>query len=189
MSNLVYIILTVVLIVIIIIFSNYNKMIKLINRVKKSKANIEIILNKRFDLIPNLVECVKSYSKHEKETLNDIVSLRSRYKDEKNMSIKKAEEMNNELTRYLITIESYPELKANENFLSLQNELRSIEDELSNVRIRYNDEVNKYNTCIESVPTNIIASIFGFKKARWFQIDEDKKENIDINNYKKTKKK
>ena len=181
MSNIVYIILIVILIVIFIIFSNYNKMIRLINRVKKSKANIEIILNKRFDLIPNLVECVKSYSKHEKETLDSVIELRSRYKSEKNMSIKDAESMNNELTKYLLTIENYPELKANENFLSLQKELRSIEDELSNVRIRYNEEVNRYNTCIESVPTNLIASIFGFKKARWFQLEEEKQENTDIN--------
>ena len=181
MSSLVYIVLIVVLVIIFIIFSNYNKMIRLINRVKKSKANIEIILNKRFDLIPNLVECVKSYSKHEKGTLEDVVALRSRYKNEKNMSIKDAEAMNNELTKYLLTIENYPELKANENFLSLQKELRSIEDELTNVRIRYNDEVNRYNTCIESVPTNLIASIFGFKKARWFQIEEEKKENTNIN--------
>ena len=180
-TTLMYIILIVILIIIFIIFSKYNKMIKLINRVKRAKANIEIVLNKRFDLIPNLVECVKSYSKHESTTLEEVVALRSKYNDEKNKSIKDVEKLNNDLTKYLITIENYPELKANENFLSLQNELRSIEDELSRVRNIYNDEVTRYNTLIESVPTNIIASIFGFKKARWFQIEEEKKENTKLN--------
>ena len=91
-----------------------------------------------------------------------------------------AEKMNNELTRYLVTIENYPELKANENFLSLQSELRTIEDELSNARNDYNNEVTRYNTFIESVPTNIVAALLGFKRIRWFQIEEIKKDNVNV---------
>ena len=181
MQTIIYIILVVILIVIFIIISKYNKMIKLINRVRKAKANIEVVLNKRFDLIPNLVECVKSYSKHEKSTLEDVTALRTKYQKSNSLSISEAEKMNNELTKYLVTIENYPELKANENFLSLQRELRNVEDELSGVRNFYNNEVTRYNTCIEQVPTNIIADIFGFKKARWFQTEEEKKENTNVN--------
>ena len=180
MERIIYIVLVVILIVICVIIYNYNKMIKLINRVKNSKANIETVLNKRFDLIPNLVECVKSYSKHEKGTLEEVVALRTKYKDEKNMTISDAEKMNNELTRYLVTIENYPDLKANQNFLSLQGELRDVEDELAEARNHYNYAVNKYNTYIESVPSNLIASIFGFKKARWFQTDKEKRENTKV---------
>ena len=180
MSSLIYIILIIVLIVILIVFSNYNKMVKFLNRVKRSKANIDISLNKRFDLIPNLVECVKGYTKHESKTLEEVVKLRNQFINDKNTSIKDAEKMNNELTRYLVTIENYPELKSNENFLALQNELRNIEDELSRDRNKYNNDITNYNTLIERVPTNIIASIFGFKKLRWFQIEEEKKENVEV---------
>ena len=180
MSNIIYIILVIVLIIIFIIFSKYNKIIRLINRVKRASANIDISLNKRFDLIPNLVECVKGYSKHESSTLENVIELRNRYLDNKNNTIADKEKMNNELTKYLVTIENYPELKANENFLSLQQELRQIEDEISRFRVVYNNDVTRYNTLIESVPTNIIASIFGFKKVRWFQIEDEKKENVNV---------
>ena len=178
--DLVYIILTVMLIIILIIFIMYNKLIKLLNRVKKAKANIEIYSNKRFDLIPNLVECVKSYSKYEGNTLEEIVSLRNSYNQNKNLNIKQVEQMNDRLNKYLAIVENYPDLKANTQYISLQNELSKIEDELQNARHIYNDEVTTYNTVIESVPSNIVASIFAFKKAELFQVEDHKKENIKL---------
>lgn len=176
--DIIYIILTVILVIIFIIFAKYNKLIKLQNNVKKAKANIEIYLHKRFELIPNLVECVKSYSNYEGETLENIVSLRNSFNEQKDLSIKEAGKMNDSLNRYLAIVESYPELKANNQYMSLQNELKSIEDELEYARYKYNDEVTKYNTSIESVPTNIIASIFAFKKAELFKTDN--RENVKI---------
>ena len=178
--NIVYIILIVLLILIFIIFAVYNKLIKLQNKVKKAKANIEIYLNKRFDLIPNIVECIKSYSKYESSTLEDIVRLRNNYNEQKNMSIKKAEQMNDKLNNYLAVFESYPELKANTQYLNLQDELSKIEKELERARQIYNEEVTEYNTSVEMVPNNIIASIFAFKKAELFQTDNHKKENINL---------
>lgn len=178
--DLVYIILTVMLIIILIIFIMYNKLIKLLNRVKKAKANIEIYSNKRFDLIPNLVECVKSYSKYEGDTLEEIVSLRNSYNQNKNLNIKQVEQMNDRLNKYLAIVENYPDLKANTQYISLQNELSKIEDELQNARHIYNDEVTTYNMVIESVPSNIVASIFAFKKAELFQVEDHKKENIKL---------
>jgi len=180
MSDVVYIILTIVLILIIIILAIYNKLIKLKNNVKKAKANIEIYLNKRFDLIPNIVECVKSYSKYENETLENIVALRSNYMEQKNINIKNVENMNNSLNKLLAVVENYPELKANANYMSLHNELRNIEDELEVSRIRYNDIVTTYNTKVETIPSNIVASIFGFKKAELFKTEDNKKENIKV---------
>lgn len=180
MSAYLYIILILVLIIILVILGNYNKLITLLNRVKKAQANIEVQLNKRFNLIPNVVETVKGYAKHEKTTLTDITELRNSYNEEKNITMKKASQMNDRLSKLLVTIEAYPELKANENFLNLQSQLTKIEDELSRYRTIYNEEVNKYNTLVEKVPSNIIASMFSFKKKEFFQTEEDKKENIKV---------
>ena len=181
MNDKIYIILTIILITILIILAIYNKLIKLKNNVKKAKANIEIYLNKRFELLPNLVECVKGYSKYEGNTLEEIVTLRNNYNSQKNISIKDAGKINNELSRYLAVVENYPELKANTQYLSLQSELSRIENELESSRRIYNDDVTRYNTIIETVPSNIVASIFAFRKTDLFQIEEHKKENIKIN--------
>ncbi len=180
MENIIYIILAVLLVVILVILAMYNRLVRLHNRVKKAKANIEISLNKRFDLIPNIVECVKGYSKHESSTLKDIVELRSEYNKHENLNIHEAEKMNNSLTKYLAIIESYPNLKANTEYLSLQEKLSKIEDELAYARRYYNSEVTSYNTSIETVPSNIVASMFAFKKCDLFQIEADKKDNIKV---------
>ena len=177
---IVYIVLVVVLILIFIIFTKYNKLIRLQSRVKKAKANIEACLNKRFDLIPNLVECVKGYSKHEGSTLENIVSLRNQFKEQKKTNINEAGELNKELNNLLVVVEDYPELKANTQYLDLQKELSSVENDLERERKIYNDIVTEYNIAVEVVPDNIIASIFAFKKAELFQIEDDKKENINI---------
>ena len=181
MGTIVYIVLIIILIINLFIFGKYNKLIDLQNRVKKAQASIEIYLNKRFELIPNLVETVKGYSKYEGETLEKIVSLRNNYNEQRNIDIKEASQMNNELTKYLAIVEAYPELKADDQYMSLQHELKRIEDELENSRHRYNDIVTKYNIVIESVPSNIVASIFGFKKAELFQVESTKKENVKVN--------
>ncbi len=180
MEILFYIILIVILIIIIKILSMFNDLIKYLNRVKRAQANIEICLNKRFDLIPNIVETVKGYAKHEKGTLEDIVSLRNSYNDQKNLNIKKAGEMNSELNRYLAIVENYPDLKANTQFMGLQNKLASIEDDLEDARRIYNDDVTRYNTLVETIPNNIVASMFGFKKADLFQIEDEKRENVQV---------
>ena len=178
--DIIYIILTVLLIIIIIILGIYNKLIRLLNKVKKAKANIGIYANKRFDLIPNLVECVKSYSNYEGDTLEEIVGLRNTYNQNKNLDINKVEQMNDKLNNFLAIVENYPDLKANSQYTNLQNQLSNIENELQNARNRYNDDVTRYNIAIETVPSNIVASLFAFKKAQLFQIEEHKRENIKI---------
>ena len=180
MSNIVYIILLVVLIVIIVVLFMYNKLVRLYNKVKKSKSDIEIYLNKRFDLIPNLVECVKSYSKYEDETLEKIVSLRSDYSKMDNLKVSDVNELDNKLTKYLAVVEAYPDLKANTEYLNLQRELRDIEDKLSMARERYNDVATNYNVATEVVPSNIVSSIFAFKKVDLFKLEDSKKENIKV---------
>ena len=166
-------------IIIIYILANYNKLVKLKNKVKQSKSGIDVYLNQRFDLIPNLVECVKGYANHEKSVIENITKLRTAYM-KNNKNIKKAEELNNGINGILAIAEGYPELKASEQFLNLQKNLSKIESQLQAARRIYNNNVTKYNTTIETIPTNLIASIFGMKKAELFQIEEYKRANIDI---------
>lgn len=168
------------LFLIIAILKMYNKLIKLRNKVNQSESGIDVYLNQRFDLIPNLVECVKSYTKYESETLNKITELRSVYNQNKGLDIEKATELNNIINKILVVAENYPELKASEQYLNLQKNLSKVESQLQAPRRIYNNDVTNYNTKIESIPNNIIAAVFGFKKAELFQIEEYKKENINI---------
>ena len=171
--------LIIVAIVIIAIIIIYNKIVKLQNKVKSSESGIDIYLNQRFDLIPNLVECVKGYAKHEKELLENIVKERTAYSENKNL--KKASELNNDLNKILAIAENYPELKASEQFLNLQNNLVKMESQLQAARRIYNMDVERYNSTIQTVPNNIVAGMFRFKVKDFFQIEEYKKENIKIN--------
>ena len=163
---------------ILIIMSMYNTIVYLRNEVKSSESGIDVYLNQRFDLIPNLVECVKAYAQHEKDLLENIVKLRTDYSQ--NKDLKKASELNNNLNRVIAVAENYPELKASEQFLNLQNSLVKMESQLQAARRIYNTNVQRYNSTIQSVPNNIIAKIFGFKEKDFFQIEEYKKENIKI---------
>ena len=179
MDNIILIVLIIIAIIIISIIKRYNKMIKLQNKVKSSESGIDVYLNQRFDLIPNLVECVKGYTKHEKELLENIVEQRTSYSQNKNL--KSASELNNSINRIIAVSENYPELKASEQFLNLQNNLVKMESQLQAARRIYNIDVQKYNSTIQTVPNNIVAGMFGFKEKDFFQIEEYKKDNININ--------
>ena len=167
-------------IIILIVFSMYNSLVKMRNKVRQAQSGIDVYLNQRFDLIPNLVECVKGYSKHEKEVFENIVKLRAEYMKNKKTDLKQAENLNNNMNQVIAVAENYPELKASEQYLSLQKSLSKIESQLQAARRIYNNEVTKYNTKICTVPSNIIAGLFGFKEADLFTIEEYKKENIEI---------
>ena len=171
----------IMLILFITIFSliTYNILIKLKNEVKQSKSGIDVYLNQRFDLIPNLVECVKGYSKHEKEIFKEIAEMRKTYiKEPKKME--NAEKLNNKMDQLVLIAENYPELKTSEQYLNLQKNLTKIENQLQAARRIYNMAVTRYNNKIETIPFNIIAKIFGFKEKNLFVIEEHKKENIKI---------
>ena len=165
----------IVVIIVLAILSKYNSLVKMRNKVKQAESGIDVYLNQRFDLIPNLVECVKGYSKHEKDVLDGIVKLRTEYMNNKKVDLKQAEKLNNNMNQIIAVAESYPELKASEQYLNLQKILSKIESQLQAARRMYNNEVTKYNTKINTVPTNIIAKLFGFKEANLFTIEEYKK--------------
>ena len=169
----------VIAIILMIILKLYNNLIKARNRVKQAESGIDVYLNQRFDLIPNLVECVKGYSKHEQNIFTEITNLRATYiKQQKD--IKKAENLNNKMNQLIAVAENYPDLKASEQYLNLQRNLTKIESQLQAARRIYNAEVTSYNDQIATVPSNIIAQLFGFKEENLFEIEEYKKENINI---------
>ena len=174
-----YIVLIIVIVLLIVVLIQYNSLINLRNKVKQAKSGIDIFLNQRFDLIPNLVECIKGYSKHEKEIFENIAQLRAEYIKSKNL--KQAEKLNNGINEIIALAENYPDLKASEQYLNLQKNLSKIESELQAARRIYNMEVTNYNTAINVVPKNIVANMFGFKEEDLFEIEDSKRENIKVN--------
>lgn len=177
-----YIILGIIVLLIILFIFYYNKFIRLKNQVEESFSGIDVQLKRRHDLIPNLIETVKGYAKHEKDTLEKVVQARSLAMNAGSVEEKaKAENM---LTGALKTIfalsENYPDLKANTNFLQLQNSLMEIEDNIQNARRYYNAVTRDYNVLCESFPSVIIANIFGFKKRAFFEIEEIERENVKV---------
>ena len=160
----------------------YNRLVSLRNRVRDQWAQIDVQLKKRADLIPNLVETVKGYAAHEKETFEEVIAARNRLASANNPEAEI--EANNALTHTLSKLfalaEAYPELKANENFLSLQADLKDIEDKIAYARQFYNDSVYSYNNKIEMFPSNIIASMFNFEKSKFFEADEEELETPTV---------
>jgi LemA protein len=156
----------------------YNSLVAGRNRVKNSWAQIDVQLKRRHDLIPNLVETVKGYAAHEKQTLENVIAARSQAVSARSGDIDgqiKAETaLGGALGRLMMVMENYPDLKANANFLALQEELTSTENKISFARQAYNDEVMQYNTKLESFPSNMVAGPFGFKPATFFQVEGEK---------------
>lgn len=171
--------LVIFLAIVIIIFIKYNKLVKLQNKVKQARSGIDVYLNQRFDLIPNLVECVKAYVKYEKNLLENITEMRMAY-IQGNKNLKNAEKINDGMNEIIAIAENYPDLKANEQFLNLQKNLSKIESQLQAARRIYNNEVTMYNTKIKVIPDNLIAKMFGFKEGELFEIVEYKKQNINV---------
>lgn len=173
----------ILLLVVICAVFTYNSLVKSRNKVEKSFADVDVILKKRYDLIPNLVNSVKGYMKHEKETLTQVTNLRTSALQAKTTDEKV--KINNEITSTLGNIvavaENYPNLKADTSFLSLHQSLRDIENELSGFRLSYNECVTNLNTKIQTFPNNMFAKMFGFKKAELFVIvDPKERENVKV---------
>ena len=172
-------IILIIIVVLILIYlgSTYNSFVVLRNRVKDQWAQIDVQLKRRFDLIPNLVETVKGYAKHEKETLTDVIEARNKFQSATTPEeeMKASGDLNKALSRLMVLTESYPELKANQNFLQLQGDLKDCEEKISFARQFYNDTVLSYMNKIEMFPSNIIASMFNFKKADYFEAGEEAK--------------
>ena len=176
------ILIAVVAIIVLFVINTYNTLVGLRNKVKDQWAQIDVQLKRRFDLIPNLVETVKGYAKHESDTLEAVVKARNTYLSASTpeAQMKADGELTQAITKLFALSEAYPELKANENFKQLQSELTSTEDKISYARQFYNDIVMKYNNKIEMFPSNIVASMFKFKAQAFFEVNEEERQNVKV---------
>ena len=172
----------IVVLLIIYVISVYNSLVGLKNNVEDQYSQIDVELKRRFDLVPNLIETVKGYTKHESSTFKEVVEARNTYANANGMGeqLKADGELSNAINKLFALAESYPELKANENFIQLQNELAEIEQKIVYARGFYNDSVLKLNNKIEMFPSNIIASMFGFKKREYFEASGNERENVKV---------
>lgn len=160
--------------------SIYNSLVKLRNQVKNAWSQIDVQLKRRHDLIPNLIETVKGYMTHERDTLENITKARSQAVAAEGVGDKaKAEgELTSALGKFNLVVENYPDLKANQNFLSLQEELTSTENKISFSRQNYNDQVLFYNNKIQMFPSNIVAGMFTFTEEEFFEIEDEKEKEV-----------
>lgn len=175
----------ILVLVILLVFwfvSIYNKLVSLRMNVKEGFSTIDVFLKKRYDLIPNLVETVKGYANHENETLSKVIEARGNAISASPQDKSKCEgDLSNALSKLLMISESYPDLKADTQFINLQNQLQNIESEIEKSRRYYNGVVKEFNTTIKKVPTCIIASLFKFKEEPFFEIEnKDERENVKV---------
>lgn len=179
---MIYIIVGIIVLLVIYFISTYNGLVRLNNTVKEAFSTMDVYLKKRWDLIPNIIETIKGYTKHEKETLSEIVNLRSGSYD--NMSDDEKVEANNKLsqgiTKLMAIAEAYPDLKANENFRDLTNQLSSVEEDIANSRKYYNGAVKTFNNKVEMFPSSIVASILGYKAKKMFEANDSERQNVKV---------
>lgn len=168
----------VVILIIAMLAGSYNSLVSKEEKVDKELANVDVQLERRADLIPNLVNTVKGYTSHETEVIDKITTARENLLNAS--SVEEKSEANDELTTALnalmVVVENYPDLKASENFIQLSDELAGTENRIATARRDYNDAVTSYNTSVKKFPTNILAGIFGFEQKDYFEVSEGKTE-------------
>ncbi len=182
MGPIMIVIIVVLVLLVLYVISIYNKLVNSKNKVENQFSQVDIQLKRRADLIPNLVETVKGYTKHEEGTFTKVVEARNKALSANsiNEKIEANNELSGALSKLLMLSEAYPDLKANENFLSLQNDLKETEDKITYARQFYNDSAMDFNNVVEMFPSNIIASMFKFKEFEYFKIDEKEKETPKV---------
>ncbi|MEW6534429.1 MAG: LemA family protein [Candidatus Auribacterota bacterium] len=179
-----WIIIAAIAVPVLFIIIMYNSLVGKKNKVNNTFASIDVMLKKRYDLIPNLVAAVKNYMKHEKSTLTEITELRAKAISP-NISDEEKVDLDNKITGALggimVAVENYPDLKANQNFLQLQGAINEVEEQISAARRAYNATVTDYNNAVEMFPTNIMASMMKYKQKPFFAIPETERANVNVN--------
>ena len=181
--KIVIIVVAIVVLLVLWLVSSYNGFVRLRNKSEEAFSAMDVSLKKRYDLIPNFVETVKGYAKHEQDTLQAVINARNMAINANSPEQKIANDnaLSGTLKSLFALTESYPDLKANQIFLSLQNQLSRIEEEIAGSRRYYNGVVNKYNTKTEMFPGNILASLFGFKRKPLYEVNsEAERENVKV---------
>lgn len=182
MQAVIIIIIVMAVFIILYLVSTYNTLVQLRNKVKDQWSQIDVVLKNRNDLIPNLVETVKGYAAHEKETLNAVIEARNKAVNVSTPTeeIEAEKDVSNALGRLFALAESYPDLKANTNFVDLQDKLNELEERIRFARQFYNDTVLTYKNKLEVFPSNIVANMFGFKPAPFFEATEAERKNVKV---------
>ena len=177
-----WILLAIVFIVVVWAIATYNRLVSLRNRIQNAWSQIDVQLRRRYDLIPNIMESVKGYASHERAVFENVTKARSSMMDAQ--GVKEQAEAQNMITGALKSLfavaEAYPDLKANQSFLMLQEELSGTESKIAYSRQFYNDNVMTFNTLIQSFPANIIASSFGFKESEYFPMEDAAREPVKV---------
>lgn len=179
---IIWIILIIIAVLVLAVIMLFNSLIRLKNQVENAWAQIDVQLKRRADLIPNLIETVKGYMKHEKDVLEGVTKARTSLMNAKSVEGKaKAEgELEGTLKTLFAVSENYPQLKANENFIQLQEELTGTENKISYARQHYNDMVMEFNTKIQVFPNNMIAGIMKFTEKQMFEASEEERKNVKV---------
>ena len=182
MEPLTIIVVVVVVLLVVFLIATYNRLVQLRNRIEAAWSQIDVQLKRRYDLIPNLVETVKGYAAHERETLEAVVQARQQAVSAKGVEDQaQAENMLTQTLRQLFAVaEAYPDLKANQNFLALQEELTGTEGRIAYARQFYNESVMSYDNALEKFPSNIVAGAFNFEPKEYFEAEAGARENVSV---------
>ena len=183
-SNMGLIVVVAIIVIIgIMMIGGYNGMVSKQEKVESTLSNLDVMLQRRADLIPNLVNTVKGYTDHENEIIEKITDARTKLVNASSVEEKTTanDELTSSLNALMVVVENYPDLKSSQNFIQLSDELAGTENRISVARKDYNDAVNTFNTTIKKFPNNIVAGIFGFEKATYFKADEKSQEVPSVN--------
>ncbi len=183
MGIVIAVIVGVILLIVVACVGSYNGLVDLSEDVDNEFSNVSVMLERRADLIPNLVNTVKGYASHEEKVIEEVTSARSELLKAKTVEEKADANsaLDDAINKVLMLVENYPDLKANQNFINLQDELAGSENRIATARRDYNNKVKEYNSKIKKIPTNIIAGIAGFDEKEYFEVEEGKKEVPDVN--------
>lgn len=174
-----YIVIVVLVVLAVLVLFTYNNLVQLRNKVKEAFSTMDVYLKKRYDLIPSLVEVVKGYAKHETDTLQEVTQMRvNAQKGDLDTAIDSEIKIGDALKSIFLVVEKYPDLKANTNFLDLQERLSKMEEEIAFSRRYYNGSVREFNNKCQMFPFNLIAGMFGFKALPMYQVDSDKERQV-----------
>jgi LemA protein len=170
----------VVVIILLYVVTTYNGLVQLRNAMQNAWSQVDVQLKRRHDLIPNLVETVKGYAKHERETLDAVIKARSAAMQSHSPAeqMQAENELSRALARFFVVVEQYPDLKANQNFLALQEELTSTENRIGFARQAYNDAVMQYNNKLDMFPSNIVAGMFSFQRGQFFEVETPEERQV-----------
>lgn len=177
-----YIISAIIILIILYVMLTYNSLAKLKIRVEEGFSTMDIYLKKRWSLIPNVVESVKSYMKHERELIEELTQVRVNSYDTMNMQSKVStdDKLSQGLTKIIAIAENYPDLKASANFIDLSNQITKVEEDIANARKYYNATVRNYNNKIVTFPSGLVAKMFGFKQQEMFEAKTSEREDIKV---------